>query len=467
MKAKRAFFMLLVLLLFGGTIYAEAASLSASAANLPWFTNLLNADQTGVMNLSTAFVGSSQVPMLSYSKTGTHRIFQAHAATSAVAGNCGPNNTWYCSHWDDSALVTGTVSQMATLSYLDTHAIKWAYSTGSMIRGATVELMNDMSFVDDSWQDLIQISKFGSTLIGTPSLQAVGGHYVMAVTIRDSSDQYGHKLVYMHYTGNTPKTSCLSSGSVYECEVIDQSYGFNSLGAPSLKVAEDGTVGIAYYKGGSVMYAYPHEPVLLWPSNCGPGGNTWRCIPIYKGTETGTVGTTVKFAFGQSGSDRGITFTYDDTLIPVTLYYAEYVGSGGNCGSDLGVLGRTALRWQCSDLVGLGDFSTGYKPSFSSAMDPDGYPVIAFDHAPSALSPLQLYLVYPKARTGSADPGWLTQKIDGAPTTSVATGAQAALSLSSSGMGFISYLQEEEYEPADIKIAMQGHCTFLPFTVRR
>ena len=353
---------LLVVILVAGTISVDAASLSGAAANDPWTSQWFKDGEDGVRNLSTAFVGKLEIPMLSYSRNGLTHIYQAHAATSAVPGNCGPNNAWYCTDWSDSALIPGTVSNMATVQYIDTHAIRWVYSTGSMIRGAWIELMNDMSFVDDDWLDLIQINKFGSTIIGTPSLQASGLRYEIAVTLLGSGDLYPHSLVYMHYVGGS-NTSCSNTASGYQCDVIDQSYGFGSMGAPSLQLADDGTVGIAYYKSGEMMYAYPHAPVFGWPSNCGPGGNTWRCISIFAGTPTGTVGKVAKLALGQTSSERGIAFTYDDTLIPVTLYHADYVGSGGNCGWDLGFMGLAGYRWKCEDIAGLGDLATYYTPS--------------------------------------------------------------------------------------------------------
>jgi hypothetical protein len=428
----------------------------------PWEAQLLVNGEAGVKNLSTTFVGDYQIPMLSYSRDSQHRIYQVHAATGAVPGNCGPHNAWYCNNWYDSELVPGTVSNMATIQYIQTHAIRWAFSTGTMIRGASVELMNDMTFVDDNWQDLIQINKFGSTLIGPPSLQIdSGGHYMIAFSILGSGDLYPHNLVYMHYVGGS-NTSCKNTGSPYQCDVIDTSFGSGSMGAPSLQIAQDGTVGIAYYMSGKVMYAYPHEPVFGWPSNCGPGDNTWRCISIYAGTETGDVGSVVDFAWGETVYDRGIAFTYDDTLIPVTLYHADYVGSDGNCGLDLRFGGSNDYRWQCDDIVYFYYLNPAQIPAFSIAIDPLGFSVIAYDYAADDLGNKDLYITYPKGRIGNPDPGWVIQNIDGAPVYGVDTGAQAALALNNAGRGFIGYLQLEEYELPDIKIAYQLHQSFLP-----
>jgi hypothetical protein len=275
----------------------------------------------------------------------------------------------------------------------------------------------------------------------------------------------------MYYIGNINNSSCRAGGFAYQCDVIDtivaSQGGSYLMGPPSLQIAEDGTVGIAYYKlGDGIKYAYPHTTVAGWPANCGPDPHAYRCMTIFSGTGTGILGTNVKLALGKSSAEKSIAFTYNDTLIPVTLYDADYVGSGGNCGYDLGFMGFGSNRWQCEDLVGLGEFVASYSPSFSVDIDPAGYPVIAFDYSSEEFSPFFLYLTYPKARLGLSDPGWSLQILDGAPTTTVATGAQSALSLNSTGNGFISYLQEEDYELPDLKIVLQGFSSFMPILTK-
>ncbi len=457
-KQFRLVIILLALILIASTISASASSVNGWAAQQPWTDQLFKDAEDGVTNLSTAFVGAYQIPMLSYSRAGHDVIYAAHKATNALPGNCGLNNDWVCLAWSHPSLTLGTVSQMATYQYIDTHAIRWAYSTGSTIRGASIELMNDMTFVTENWQDLVQISKFGASLVGAPSLQIdSGGHYEMAVTILDSGDLYPYSLVYINYVGGS-NTSCLDSGSPYQCDVIDTSLGFGSMGAPSFDIADDGAVGIAYYKNGEMMYAYPHLDIPGWPSNCGPGGDTWRCISIFSGTPTGTVGNVAKLALGQNSSQRGIAFTYDDELIPVTLYHADYVGSGGNCGWD-GSFGGYVNKWHCEDLV---YFYYQSSASFSLEIDPEGYSVIAYDYTSDDLANRDLYIVYPNARIGDPDPGWTAQHIDGAPVYDVETGALAALSIRDDGTGFIGYLQEEAYEVDDLKIAFQTYRAMLP-----
>jgi len=455
---------LFVMLLILGAASVDAASLDGTVANFPWSAQMFKDSEDGVVNLSTGFVGPYQVPLLSYNRAGQHYIYQAFKATSAVTGNCGPGNTWYCDSWHDSALVPGTVSNMASVQYIDSHAIRWVYSTGSTIRGVYLELLNNMSFLDADWQDLLQISKFGASVIGAPSIRITsGGHYEMAVTILGSGDLYPYSLVYMKYVGGS-NTSCLNSGSPYQCVVVDTSLGYGSMGTPSLDLPEaTAFVGIAYYLGGEMMFAYPHESQMGWPSNCGEAGNPWRCITIFSGTPTGTVGNVAKLAFGETSSDRSIAFTYDDELIPVTLYNARYVGSGGNCGMDSRFGGFTDYRFECDDII---YFYYQTSPSFSLEIDPEGYPVIAYNYADEDLANRDLYIVYPRARIGDPTPGWLAQHIDGAPVQGVYNGAQAALALSNSGMGFISYLQEEDYEIDDLKIALQQFQAMLPIITK-
>ena len=47
-------------------------------------------------------------------------------------------------------------------------------------------------------------------------------------------------------------------------------------------------------------------------------------------------------------------------------------------------------------------------PSFSIAIDPQGYSVIAYDCAVDEYEPINLYITYSKARVGNADAGWIT-----------------------------------------------------------
>ena len=468
MKPNRVILITVAFFLLVGALSAHAAPLATIPSKVPWIARLFKADEDGIYNLSTAFVGGLYKPVLSYSKAGSQYIHFAFAASESVPGSCGPDNTWYCAQWLQINLVPGTLSDIAAMSLAESHLIGWAYATDSSILGAQQEYLDDMTFVTKSTQKLIDLSKFGGLLVGAPSLQLVGGHYRLAVTIRSGGATPTYKLVYLYYIGNVDNDSCMTSGFAYQCDVIEE--GTIPLGAPSMQMAPDGTVGIAYYKSGGgldygVTYAYPNVDSMQRPSNCGPGDpKTWRCISIYNGTETGEVGQVVKFAFGRSGDFRGIVFTYDDELIDDTLRYAEFVIAGGNCGWDGGVI--AAYQWECTDVDILGDLAPSVVRSFSFDIDRYGYPVIAYEKAESDLSPINLYIAYPKHRYGIPEPGWMAQEIDGAPVDFVDTGAQAAISINYHDLGLIGYLQREDYELPDLKIARQYYQFFMPIIFR-
>jgi hypothetical protein len=461
MKTNRWLRILLAIFILMGFTSVQAASTSLGAVQ-KWKVQVFKGAEANVLNLSTAFAGKSQIPILSYAISGSTNIRLAHAATAAVPGNCGPNNKWYCAQWHYGNLVPASLSPIAVEQRTDTHLIGWAFSTGSRVRGAMIELKDDMSYVSETQGDLIDLGQFGGTLVGAPSVRIVGGHYQVAVTVGDNSDLYGHKLVFMSYT-IASNTSCGLAPANYYCVVVDTSNGSKSMGAPSLGVASGGIVGIAYYKAGAtngLMFAYPNLHLPTNYSNC--GSSSWRCISIFPDTDTGAVGADVKLAAGHTPANLGIAYTYGNASFGKYLFRAGYVESGGNCGADLNASGDSVNKWQCNLLVFLGKFNRSY----SISLDPLDYPVLAYEYASEDLAPVDLYITYPNARAGLPGTGWVEQKIDGAPTTTVTTGGLAALALSTNGLGFISYLQEAESETPDLKIAWQQFELSLPL-VRR
>lgn len=463
MKKMRWLLIILAFFLLSGTGPVRASAPASPAANQPWRIQLFTNGLANIKNLSTAFVGDQQIPILSYSLNvaGDHYIYYAHPASAAAAGNCGPDNTWHCARYWFGNLVPGTLSPINASQKADKHILlQWAFQTVDMIRGTAVELTPDMNYYSITQGDLLKLSKFGGELVGTPTLGYWGGRLQMAATIRDSSDLYGYKLVNMAYT-IVASTSCLDSAVHYECYSVDQSNGLNSMGPASLQTAVDGADAIVYTKNGNLMFAYFHMSSDQIPSNCGTTGITWRCISILEKAGTTVVGNGPKQASGLTGSNRAIAFTLGNSSGKY-LMHASFVGSGGNCGTDLNYLGNSVDMWNCN----LVAFFGVPDRSFSIAIDPLGYSVIAYEFATDDPAPVGLYLGFPKARSGLAGSDWLEQQIDNTPTTTVTTGALAALSLNAAGLGFIGYLQEEDYELPDLKIAWQQFKIYLPLMKR-
>lgn len=450
------------------TFTVNATSFSATSVDQPWEVQFLqDSVDSGIKNISTAFGGGSQIPMVSWN-IGSE-IYHAFPENAYFSGNCGQDNSWKC--YGISASVTdvlseGTVSQMATQHFINTFVVGWVYKTSNnKLQGVKYEYSDSGEYLTRNWNDLIELNKFGGVLVGTPSLQFNGNNYHIALTIRSGGDFPTYKLVYL-YKSSVNNTSCINAGSLYQCDVIEESTSPQVIGAPSLSLTPGGSVGIAYSKGNEIKFAYPHTNTTFWPSNCGPGSpQTWRCISIKTESATGTLGKEPKFDFGATSSEAGIVYTYDDTLIEKTLFHAAYVGSGGNCGSDKTSIGTTVFKWNCTDVDQFTYLSS--TPSFSITIDPEGYSVIVYNNALGGMSPISLYIAYPKMRVGSTDSGWMREMIDGAPTTLIQTGAQASLSFNQSGLGLIAHLQEEDYQLPDLKIALQHTNIYLPMVIRQ
>jgi len=459
MRKSRTLFVFIAIFTLLNSIPVGAASLGGSAADQPWEVQTIDSNEPGVINLSSAYGGKSQIPMFSYYSKDTEKLFLVHKETAAVPGNIGPDSSWVRVNIPITAydLMEGTISNMTTFHYgLDTFGIKWVFATiEENLYGKTHEFQNDMSPVSGSLELLIDLDKFGEYLVGAPSLQTFNGWFRLAFAISDSSGEF--KLVYMHRT-NELNNSCLQSGSsYYQCDVIDTS--FNWIGPPSLQVTPKGRVGIAYQKYEDLLYAYPHEHLDLFPSNCGPGNpKTWRCIPIYDDSHVGSV---VKLALGQT---RGRGILYRDSE---ALSFAQYVGSGGNCGWDGHNLTKD-YQWYCHILFG---FTNNSNPSYSIAIDSNGYPVIAYDIAYDDLGPRTLKILYQLGHIGlEPSNSWQSEVIDPAPNMDVDNGRGAAIALNNLGMGFIAYMQDDNWDPYNpierLKIAIQPiFRSYLPMIV--
>ncbi len=466
MHANKWALLLLVMLLLISITPAQAASPVSSAAFQPWKIQLLKGDVGNVVNMSAAFVGQTEIPMISYSITGSTRIYRTFRATPAVTGNCGINNSWYCTYTQYDNLIPGSLSQMAVeQTTANTFTVGWAYSTGTMVHVVTIEFNNNMTLVGSPQEDVMQIGKFGASIVGAPSLQFDHGDYLIALTVEGSDDFYTQRLVFINYRTIKSQT-CLNIDSNYYCSVVDQSIGMNSMGAPSFQLDSDSYAGIAYYKAGAdfgLMFAYPHMDNPSVPHNCSTGILNWRCISILGDAGTTTIGREVRISRrAASGLQTAIAFTLQNSTGNI-LMHATFVGSGGNCGDDLDYLGGHELKWECHLPPSTKLLSTR---SFSIAIDPLGYSVIAYEDALSDPSPVDLYLTYPPERKGGSGFDWPEQYIDGAPVTEVVTGGRAAIALNSQGFGFIAYLQAEDYGAADLKIAWQFSRIYLPLLRR-
>jgi len=453
-------FSFVVIFILISSIPAGAASPSETAANQPWTIQTLDNDEPNVLNLSSAFGGKYQIPMFSYYRTDSNALALVHQGTNAVPGHLGPDSSWVRVGIPITTYgpIDGTISNLDTFLYgSDTFGVKWVFGTNAgKLRGITYEFQNDMTYMGGSSEVLVELEKFGDYLVGAPSLQADGRWFRFAFTTFYSGEETPfpeYRLVYVHKTGEENDSCLLSGTSFYQCDIIESTN--NSMGPPSLQATPNGNIGIAYEFDEYLKYGYPHDHSFAFPSNCGPGNpETWRCIVI----ENATTISGVQLAFGQS-QGRGIVYSLDNN----DLFVAQYVGTGGNCGQD-GPTEHQSNRWKCLLLTNIG-FNP--DPSFAIAIDPLGYPVIAYDNPQEELGPKNLSIVYPLGHIG-LEPidGWRYQVIDPSPNMNVDNGGQVSIALNSAGLGFMAYRQNDGYYYTDpLRIAIQWFKNYLPIVV--
>ena len=445
MKIKRVVFVLVILILMVGSISASATSSIESEISDTWTLDTVNEDAPDVVNISTIFVGEREIPYMIYIQQGVNNIFQVWEATEAVPGNCGTDNKWFCTDIDTAEPYT-YISNLATLTYPDTFSLAYAYHYDTKIWGSSIEYYHNMIFVDDDSESLIELGKFGSnvTLAGPPSIAYIGGHFSMAVTLRErSGDFYKNKLVYLYDKGGS-NTSCRLTGtSRYDCIVIEETGwgGLNGMGAPAL-IYKDGKTRILYYKENAIRYAYPWTTTLFKPSNCGVEGNTWRCIDLEAPSSPTTVGLKVDLAVGNEINDLAAAYTIKP--LPTSEYdslmRAEYVGSGGNCGKDRNIIGDVIYTWDCGDVDNwIDDINV---TTFHIAYDDRNFPVISYNNklVDDTDERQRLYVAYDRGRVGLPGAGvWDQFLVDGNDEST--TGYQSDIAFSSKGRAFIGYWQ--------------------------
>ena len=459
---------LAVVVLLAGVAGGLAQSSQIMAAKVetalyPWTVEMLE-DDTPARNLSIVMGGLNQYPLISFNvlQSTIDRIKLAVPALDEP-GDFGPDNTWKL-YTLPPAPKEGTVSAAATRAMTDSFIVGWAYQ-GRFDNNIYVhyrELDNHLNFLTEHTIKIIDLEQvFGWNLEGKPSLSFDGNWRPrLAVTLSYPLVPELKKIIYAYHNPMGLTYPCDVESSGYQCDEITSQ---NHLSAPILNLDANNAPRIAYREGHDLMYAYPESRPIMLP-NCGPSGNTWRCIEIVGGYE-GTAGAV--FSMSKSPGAPHLAYTFHDGP-EVWLYSARYVGIGGNCGEDyrFGVPPVLENRWQC-EMISYFGLSPLYT-SLSIGVDQENFPVIAFNKPEGPF--FNLSVAFPAERSGkdpnsgNCGPGstWECIKVDG---KGINTGRNVALALKDDGRGFIVYIEDEEYSP-NLMIAYQQMYVFLPMVIR-
>jgi hypothetical protein len=223
----------------------------------------------------------------------------------------------------------------------------------------------------------------------------------------------------------------------------------------SLVIDADWHRHIAYYHAVNSELWYATN---MSGSNCGPGGNTWTCIPV-SGAEA-DVGRYVSL-YVDSGKRFHIAY-YDATN--EVLKYAVKLGGGGNCG----VLGSA----QCDDIDSM---QADYHPlGVSIAEDAAGYPIIAYQAWNGSLKiarPLAALGLSPGAgNCGPQEDLFLTWRCETVDRWQWPPhpryGDYAAIAVNPSGLATVAYQGFVVESGGNLMVAQQRVQVFLPLVTK-
>ena len=155
-----------------------------------------------------------------------------------------------------------------------------------------------------------------------------------------------------------------------------------------------------------------------------------------------------------------------------TLEYAEWVGSGGNCGFNSVSM---QWEWQCDEIDDMGTGLTSMGVAL--AEDGAGYPIIAYQKV-SELDPACLKVARPHVAlhpniVPNCEPQdlfltWYCESIDGGGSHTDEAGS-ASLAVNTAGLATIAYHELNNYPyPAEgnLKVAYQRLQVFLPLALK-
>jgi hypothetical protein len=389
-------------------------------------------------HVSIAFNENTGKPYVSYYDETNQdlRLIYPHD----TAGNCGPDNKWYCEAPDTAGdvgqyssidyfidSVTGAVK--IGIAYFDAtnEDLKVAIWSASPSPGWTVStvLGGAGDFYDDAGRHTSL--KFDSN--GTAHVAFAGEGYLM-----------GAVRAVIHASSVASGGNCGHGAAAgrWQCEEIVASFGaFSSLDLTSMDVP---------------VVAFITEDDVL--KLCGKVSGSWSCVHIDL-----VAGPAASLAIDQSDLPHIGYYDYSNGK----LKYATYVGTAGNCG-----IGGADGEYQCDIIDSIGDSQS--LVGLSVDVDPEGYPVIAYqdDSDPMGFSVLNVArpALAHGTTTGNCGPivnlfrRWQCTTIDdatqGGGAGNLYEADYAAVGIDPDGVAYIAYYEEDDYNnEGRLKLAHQ------------
>jgi hypothetical protein len=378
MIKSRKFFVVLVMAALGLTTGASVVE-ADPPANSPWSLETIasiTGGDVGQYN-SIAFNEANGKPYISYYQETYHDLRLIYPL--ATNGNCGPNNEWYCEAPDTG----GDVGQYSSIDYYADSAAG-IYRIGIAYHDVTNDTLKVAIWASDAFPSPgWTVSTIDSGSLPTSfwvgrstslKFDSIGEVHIAYTETNTFLGDDLHGLRYATSVASGGNCGLDTAAGKWQCDSFASSSGSPELYI-SLDLTSADTPAVVYSDSGSGrMYI------------CVKSGASWPCVGIDL-----FAGGPVSLAIDQSDLPHIGYYDYDNG----TLKYATYVGTAGNCGFD----GATD-EYQCDVLDTIGDGLS--QVGLSLAVDPDGYPVIAYQDASDPLGFPVLNIARPAFAHGTA-----------------------------------------------------------------
>jgi len=403
-------------------------------ANAPWSFEAIAGITGGDVgkHTSIAFHPATGKPYITYydETNGDLRLIYPHA----TAGNCGPNNEWYCEAVD----TIGDVGQYSSIDYFHddatgqnkigiayydatNQALKVAIWSTSPSPGWRASIVDSESLPGDSHSvGRYAAMKFDSTgavhVAYTNSFPFISGDL--------------HGLLYAHSVASGGNCGLSAAAGKWQCDPVESSASspvFFSLG-----LTTSDTPAVVYSDSSSDRLKI-----------CVESGGSWPCVDVDL-----FAGGPVSLAIDQSNHPHMAYYDPDSG----ELKYATYVGSAGNCG-----YGVADFLYQCDSLDTIGEGQN--QVGISIDMDTADYPIIAYQEDSDPVGFPVLNVARPVfahgTTTGNCGPivalahRWQCTTIDdatqGGGAGSLYEADFAAVGIAPNGLAHIAYYENDDY----------------------
>jgi hypothetical protein len=451
-------------------------------ASAPWFIDTVDSIRDVGRHVSVAIDRKSGMTFISYYDATNGDLRLARYVGSG--GNCGSNGAWICGTVDSDGDV-GQYNSIATLPLTTVPVLRGdqgdigQYSLGASNQSAVMLIIAYYDASNGALKYAGGICSLSSCPLATYTIDSgnPGSGYYKGLYTSVEYDAVGVAHIAYQYYGDASAEAQLyaywvgdgsgncGEGSIpddWQCDVIYNDEGVGMYASLDIDGAD--RPSIAFYDADN---GYPWVAQYIGTGgNCGPG-NSWYCRTVHQPTLD--TGESVSLYVEDTGSAH---IAYHN-VTSATLGYAEWVGSGGNCGFNSVSM---QWEWQCDE---IDDVGTSMAPlGVALAEDGAGHPIIAYQdgsdpQAPAALKVARPHVALDPNTVPNCGPQdlfltWYCEAIDGGgPYTDEA--GSVSLVVNSAGLATIAYHELDSYpypSEGNLKVAYQRLQVFLPLALK-